>query len=200
MNNSGFTACVNPSQGVGCASFLYNDMATASIPQSLDRASLQKVAELFRIFSEPTRLGILQFLKGQSTSVNDIVEALETSQANISKQLRILYDADLLTREQKGNQVFYSIKEDMVFDLCDIVCDKLNRSAQAGADSFYQIWSSRWGKSAGGGRILGNLSRQNQIFAIWTTFPVFAGWFRGDGSKSTWIAPSPHGLIASPNA
>ncbi|MCF6311470.1 MAG: metalloregulator ArsR/SmtB family transcription factor [Verrucomicrobiales bacterium] len=105
----------------------------------LDRASLQKVAELFRVFSEPTRLGILQFLKGRSTSVNEIVEALETSQANISKQLRILYDADLLTREQKGNQVFYSIKEDMVFDLCCIVCDKLNRSAQAGADSFYQI-------------------------------------------------------------
>ena len=114
-------------------------MNSTSDSLPLDRASLQKVAELFRVFSEPTRLGILQFLKGQSTSVNEIVEALETSQANISKQLRILYDADLLTREQKGNQVFYSIKEGMVFDLCGIVCDKLNRNAQAGAESFYQI-------------------------------------------------------------
>ncbi len=123
-----------------CTSSLYNDMATAtSNPPKLDRASLQKIAELFRVFSEPTRLGILQFLKGRSTSVNEIVEALETSQANISKQLRILYDADLLIREQKGNQVFYSIKESMVFDLCGIVCDKLNRSAQAGADNFYEI-------------------------------------------------------------
>lgn len=123
-----------------CTSSLYNDMATAtSTPPKLDRASLQKIAELFRVFSEPTRLGILQFLKGRSTSVNEIVEALETSQANISKQLRILYDADLLIREQKGNQVFYSIKESMVFDLCGIVCDKLNRNAQAGADNYYEI-------------------------------------------------------------
>lgn len=114
-------------------------MATVSTSQKLDRESLEKVAELFRIFSEPTRLGILQFLKGRSTSVNEIVDALETSQANISKQLRILYDADLLIREQKGNQVFYSIKEGMVFDLCNIVCDKLNRNAQAGAEAFYQI-------------------------------------------------------------
>ncbi len=139
MNNSGLQTCANNSQGLGCSSSLYNDMPNTTNPQKLDRASLQKIAELFRVFSEPTRLGILQFLKGRSTSVNEIVEALETSQANISKQLRILYDADLLTREQKGNQVFYSIKEEMVFDLCCIVCDKLNRSAQAGAESFYQI-------------------------------------------------------------
>ena len=115
-------------------------MATVTpTSNKLDRASLQKIAELFRVFSEPTRLGILQFLKGRSTSVNEIVEALETSQANISKQLRILYDADLLIREQKGNQVFYSIKESMVFDLCHIICDKLNRSARAGADNHYEI-------------------------------------------------------------
>ena len=113
--------------------------ATSTPSNQLDRESLQKIAELFRVFSEPTRLGILQFLKGRSTSVNEIVEALETSQANISKQLRILYDADLLVREQKGNQVFYSIKESMVFDLCSIVCDKLNRSARAGADNYYEI-------------------------------------------------------------
>ena len=115
-------------------------MATAtSSPPKLNRDSLQKVAELFRVFSEPTRLGILQFLKGRSTSVNEIVEALETSQDNLSKPLRILYDADLLIREQKGNQVFYSIKEDMVFKLCGIVCDKLNRNAQAGAENHYEI-------------------------------------------------------------
>lgn len=112
-------------------------ITTASRP--LNQAALQKVAELFRVFSEPTRLGILQFLKGQTTSVNEIVAALETSQANISKQLRILYDADLLERKQQGNQVFYSIKEEMVFDLCAIVCDKLNRNARAGAEDFYEI-------------------------------------------------------------
>jgi DNA-binding transcriptional ArsR family regulator len=141
MKKSRFQACGSRGKELICQSLsLYSDMTTTTTaPRQLDRASLQKVAEVFRVFSEPTRLGILQFLKGRTTSVNEIVAALETSQANISKQLRILYDADLLERKQQGNQVFYSIKEEMVFDLCSIVCDKLNRSARAGAEDYYEI-------------------------------------------------------------
>ncbi|MCB1228859.1 MAG: winged helix-turn-helix transcriptional regulator [Verrucomicrobiae bacterium] len=107
--------------------------------QKPNRESLIRVAEMFRVFSEPTRLAILQLLKDQPYSVNDLVEQLETSQANVSKQLKTLYEADLLFREQRGNQVFYSIKEKMVYDLCELVCDKLNRSARASAEVFYQI-------------------------------------------------------------
>ena len=94
---------------------------------------------MFRVFSEPTRLAILQLLREQALSVNELVEQLETSQANVSKQLKTLYEADLLHREQKGNQVFYSIKEQMVYELCEIVCDKLNRNARASAEIVYQI-------------------------------------------------------------
>jgi DNA-binding transcriptional ArsR family regulator len=104
-----------------------------------DRAQLTKIAEVFRVFSEPTRLAILQLLKEKPLSVNEMVRMLETSQANVSKQLRMLYDADILRREQKGNQVFYSIKEAMVYELCAIVCDKLNEKARAGADVVYHI-------------------------------------------------------------
>ncbi|MCB1234344.1 MAG: winged helix-turn-helix transcriptional regulator [Verrucomicrobiae bacterium] len=103
------------------------------------RETLQKIAEVFRVFSEPTRLGILQALRARPRSVNELVELLDTSQANVSKQLRTLFDADLLHREQRGNQVFYSIKEEMVYELCRIVCDKLNRRARADAEVFFQI-------------------------------------------------------------
>lgn len=104
-----------------------------------DRAKLTHIAELFRVFSEPTRLAILQLLRERAMSVNELVELLETSQANVSKQLKTLHEADLLNREQRGNQVFYSIKEQMVFELCAIVCDKLNRAARASAEVVYQI-------------------------------------------------------------
>jgi DNA-binding transcriptional ArsR family regulator len=104
-----------------------------------DRAKLAHIAELFRVFSEPTRLAILQLLRERPLSVNELVDQLETSQANVSKQLKTLYEADLLRREQRGNQVFYSIKEEMVFDLCALVCDKLNRTARASAEMVYQI-------------------------------------------------------------
>ena len=64
----------------------------------LDRQSLEKIASFFKVFAEPTRLAILQMLRQGPASVNDIVASLSTSQANISKQLKTLYEADLLLR------------------------------------------------------------------------------------------------------
>ena len=64
----------------------------------LDRQSLEKIASFFKVFAEPTRLAILQMLRQGPASVNDIVASLSTSQANISKQLKTLYEAYLLLR------------------------------------------------------------------------------------------------------
>ena len=99
--------------------------------KKLDRVAIEKIANVFRVFSEPTRLQILQELKDGAHSVNELVEAVETSQANVSKQFRILFEAGVLTKEKSGTQVFYSIKDDIVFPLCELVCDKLNRDATA---------------------------------------------------------------------
>jgi DNA-binding transcriptional ArsR family regulator len=97
----------------------------------LPRPALEKIAECFRALSESTRLGILQELKGGPKTVNALVEAMGLSQPNISKQLRVLFDSDFLAREQKGNQVFYSIKDETVLKICELVCDRLNKQALA---------------------------------------------------------------------
>ncbi|MAS95736.1 MAG: transcriptional regulator [Verrucomicrobiales bacterium] len=107
--------------------------------KDLDAKSLEKIAALFKVFAEPTRLAILQLLRRGPHSVNEIVEALPTSQANVSKQLRLLYDADLLSREQRGNQVIYSVHEPLVYELCELVCDKLNRQAKSEGAVVYEI-------------------------------------------------------------
>mgnify|MGYP002655173825 CR=1 FL=1 len=96
----------------------------------LNADQLERVAGLFRAFAEPTRLAIIQELKGGEMSVSEIVDQLTTSQANVSKQLRMLYDAGLVTRRKQATQVLYGIAEPMVFDLCSLVCDKLNRDAR----------------------------------------------------------------------
>ncbi|MGY8689399.1 MAG: ArsR/SmtB family transcription factor, partial [Verrucomicrobiales bacterium] len=62
----------------------------------LSREALERVADLFRVFSEATRLAILQSLMSGTKSVNELVEELSATQANISKQLRVLYDAKIL--------------------------------------------------------------------------------------------------------
>lgn len=95
----------------------------------LDFVQLERVAFLFRAFSEATRLAILQELKERELSVSDIVERLPTSQANVSKQLKLLHDAGLLGRRKSGTQVLYRIADPLVFELCRVACEKLNRDA-----------------------------------------------------------------------
>jgi len=98
-------------------------------PVPLEREDLERIAEIFRVFSEATRLAILQALKDGERNVNELVEQLGTTQANISKQLRVLYDARLLARSKRGTQVFYAIDDAMISPLCELVCGKLNRDA-----------------------------------------------------------------------
>jgi len=105
----------------------------------LDFGQLQAVARLFEVLAEPTRLDILQNLKQKSLSVNEIVNATDCKQANVSKQLGILHDAGLLDRKREGNQVFYSIADPMIFDLCALVCGKLKKDAQQQLAAFGKI-------------------------------------------------------------
>jgi DNA-binding transcriptional ArsR family regulator len=93
----------------------------------LDAIQLERVANLFRAFSEASRLAIVQELKAGERSVSDIVDVLPTSQANVSKQLKMLHDAGVVSRRKEGTQVLYQIADPMVFELCRLVCDKLNR-------------------------------------------------------------------------
>ena len=102
----------------------------ASENLKLDRTALEKVAEVFRAFSEPTRLQILQELKSGPRNVSDLVAALQVSQANVSKQLKVLHAADIIKRQRHGTQAFYAITDPLTFELCRLVCDKLNRDAK----------------------------------------------------------------------
>jgi DNA-binding transcriptional ArsR family regulator len=97
---------------------------------SLDRNSLETVARLFGVLSEPTRLEILQMLRHGPLSVSELVAELDAKQANVSKQLGILYSAGLLARKRDGNLVLYSIAEPMIFQLCDLVRGKIRRDAE----------------------------------------------------------------------
>lgn len=90
---------------------------------------LEAVSKLFRVLGEPTRLALLQCLKDGPRSVGEMVDELAARQANVSKQLGLLYESGLLTRERKGNQIYYEIADPLVFELCDMVCGKLRRDA-----------------------------------------------------------------------
>jgi DNA-binding transcriptional ArsR family regulator len=88
------------------------------------------VARLFAVLAEPMRLRILRRLETGPAAVGEIVADLGTTQANVSKHLKVLHDAGLLARRREGNLVRYAIDDLLVFDLCGLVCDKLARDAR----------------------------------------------------------------------
>lgn len=90
---------------------------------------LELVARRFQILGEPCRLRILQALEDRPMTVNQIVDALQGNQPNISKHLQVLFDAGLVGRERSGNSVLYSIADPAVFKLCELVCRSTVRQA-----------------------------------------------------------------------
>lgn len=85
------------------------------------------VAQRFRLLGEPVRLNILNVLhvRGEMT-VGDLVDATGQRQANVSKHLSRLADADLLTRRRDGVHVYYSISDPTLAALCQLVRARVN--------------------------------------------------------------------------
>ena len=93
--------------------------------KTLSLATLEKVAHRFLTLSEPVRLRLIQTLLSGEHCVNDLVDAIGCSQANVSHHLNILSNEGILARRKRGITVFYSIADPSVEDLCKIVCDKI---------------------------------------------------------------------------
>ena len=83
----------------------------ADIP---DEELLYDLADLFKIFSDTTRIKILYCLMGTELCVADIAEATGSSQSAVSHQLRILKQAHLVKFERDGRNIVYSLADDHV--------------------------------------------------------------------------------------
>jgi DNA-binding transcriptional ArsR family regulator len=86
---------------------------------------VQQVAEYFSVLGEPMRLKILNVLRDGEKCVQDLVEATNTSQANVSKHLKVMMQAGILNRRSEGTLAYYSVQDDLIFELCNLVCDRL---------------------------------------------------------------------------
>lgn len=104
--------------------------------KNLSIEAIELIANRFKILSEPIRLRILQTLQDGEKSVTELTEAVETSQPNVSKHLKILQDAGIVKRNQQGNTVYYSIADESIFTLCETVCSSLETRLKNQAEIF----------------------------------------------------------------
>lgn len=78
-------------------------------------------AKLFRGFSDPSRLAILEALRSRPLTVGEIVEATELSQSNVSNHLGCLRDCGLVVATQQGRCVSYKLADPRVAEMLELV-------------------------------------------------------------------------------
>ncbi|MEN9937605.1 MAG: hypothetical protein RLZZ387_4184 [Chloroflexota bacterium] len=82
-------------------------------------------AKLYRGLADPSRLAILEALRGSPRTVSELVEATGLSQSNTSNHLACLWDCGLVTREQQGRFVRYRLSDARVAQLLSLADELL---------------------------------------------------------------------------
>ena len=82
------------------------------VTQAVDPETARELARTFKALADPTRVQLLAIVAAQDGSeacVCDLTEPVGLSQPTVSHHLKILVDAGLLTREQRGRWAYYSL-------------------------------------------------------------------------------------------
>jgi DNA-binding transcriptional ArsR family regulator len=99
--------------------------------KNLTPEAFELIAARFRVLSEPLRLRILHAMSEGEMTVTELVEALDAGQPNVSKHLGILLDAGVVARRKEGLNAYYSIADESIFQLCELVCSSIDERLAA---------------------------------------------------------------------
>src|SRR5215469_17087934 len=91
-------------------------------------------ARALQTLADPTRLRIIEILRGGEQSVNDVVENVDIDQSGVSRHLRILQEAGFVRVRPDGQKRFYSLRPEPFRDL------------DAWVSRYRQLWEGRLDK------------------------------------------------------
>lgn len=93
---------------------IHADVVTQVDKQMPEMAMLDRLAEVFKVFGDPTRVKILTALNKHEMCVCDIAVLLNMTISAISHQLRILRQAGLVKFRKDGRSNYYSLDDNHV--------------------------------------------------------------------------------------
>ena len=73
--------------------------------------------DIFQAVADPTRRAIIALIALQAMTPNAIAENFNTTRQAVSKHLRILAECELVKQEQKGREIYYSLKIDKMKEI-----------------------------------------------------------------------------------
>ena len=85
------------------------------------KAVYNRNAEIYRLLANPIRLEILNSIKYQELSVEQLIEILQLKKANVSQHLAMLRHARIVTCRREGLNVYYKIVDPRIIEPCRIL-------------------------------------------------------------------------------
>jgi ArsR family transcriptional regulator, lead/cadmium/zinc/bismuth-responsive transcriptional repressor len=85
--------------------------AHARHPKALDEHTASRLAELFDVFSDPSRVRLISVLADGEQNVSTLAAAIGLSTSAVSHQMRMLRQLRLVVARKDGRQVHYSLDE-----------------------------------------------------------------------------------------
>lgn len=102
-----------------------------AMPHPLPDALVELIADRFRTIGEPTRIRILEYLRGGEAAVQELAEHVGCSQQNVSKHLGLLARVGIVGRRKDGTFVYYRIIDESVLAMCEQVCGAVQRDVMS---------------------------------------------------------------------
>lgn len=77
-------------------------------------------AEFFKALAHPVRIRLIEVLREGERSVSELTQLLGLEPANVSQQLAVLRNKNIVATRREGTTVRYSVKDPALFDLLDV--------------------------------------------------------------------------------
>ena len=90
---------------------------TPLLQEAIDAEDAERLAAALRVIADPARLRLLSLIQAQpdhEACVCNLTEPLGLTQPTVSHHLKVLRDAGLVEREQRGSWAYYRIANDQL--------------------------------------------------------------------------------------
>ena len=106
--------------------FIHKDNVLLAKKNMIDDDTIFGVSNLYKVFSDETRLKILNALLNTELCVCDISDILNMSHSSISHQLKTLRDMKLVKTKKIGKSVYYSLIDNHIEKIIRIGVEHIN--------------------------------------------------------------------------
>ena len=115
-----------PSEGRVIATLTGPACCPGGLTEPVDRASAAGLASLLKAMSDPARVQLVALLASAESGercVCELTEPVGLSQPTVSHHLKILTEAGLLTRSQRGTWAWYTLVPERFAELAAVFAD-----------------------------------------------------------------------------